>query len=270
MAVVTVLNQKGGVGKTSLCHHLAGALAERGEKVLLIDNDPQASLTAGFFGLSAKYEIDASRSLAAVYRADYPDASRVIWPTKVHPNIDLVPGSVHCGSYNLPDPQLRGREAQAVIRDFLDEVEGYSTVLIDCPPNLYTASWAALSASDRLVIPVQPEDYGIQGITDVQASFRGVKAWTNPDLEILGYVISIYNSRRSVHSGYRESLRDDFGDLLFDSVVPDLTDYADAITAKQPITMYKPKSKAAKVMRELAAEFQARCAAAPSQLGEVA
>ena len=261
MQVVTVLNQKGGVGKTSICHHLAGALAEGGRRVLLVDNDPQASLTAGFHGLEGMLALDPNRTLAAVYSGACPSPSRVIWPTPIA-GVDLVAGSAACGAFNVPEPLRADRDTQMAIRDFLRDVAGYDVVLIDCPPNLYLASWAALAASSHLMVPVQPEDYGAQGIPAVQASYQSVLNNANPSLGVLGFVISMFSSKRAVHNGYVDVLKASYGDLVFDTLVPHLADYADAITAHLPVTKYKPRGKAAQSIRALAAEFQARLAAA--------
>src|SRR4051812_41955811 len=145
--VITMLNQKGGVGKTSTCHHLAGTLAQLGRRVLLVDNDPQASLTQGFWGPLATRQLPAEKTITAVYRGDMPFPDALIRPTGIE-SVDLVPGSRYATEFNVPMPHRSPAQDQACLRDFLAEIRDvYNMVLIDCPPNLHMASWAALTAS---------------------------------------------------------------------------------------------------------------------------
>ena len=188
VAVLTVLNQKGGVGKTSTCHHLSGTLALLGQRVLLVDNDPQASLTQGFFGPIAARGLDPATTIAAVLAGELPEPSRLIRPTGIA-GVDLLPASGRAASYNVPDPHLTEWDTQVALRDFLAEVRGtYDLIMIDCPPNLHLCSWSALVASDYVLVPLQPEDYGAQGIADVQASISRVQAGPNPSLKLLGFL----------------------------------------------------------------------------------
>ena len=258
MAVVTMLNQKGGVGKTSCTHHLAGTLALMGRRVLLFDNDPQASLSQGFWGPVAARRIDPSETIAALYAGDRPFPEQVIKPTGI-PGIDLVPGSRHATDYNVPRPFEADFEVQSCLRNFLAEVAGrYDLVLIDCPPNLHLCSWAALVASDHLIVPLQPEDYGAQGIIDVQESVALVQGGPNPDLSLLGYLITMAAPRKTIHQLYEERLRALYGTDVFEAKVPEAVDYVEAIARRLPIAQYKPKSAAAKAIKALAEELEAR------------
>ena len=198
MAIITALNQKGGVGKTSTCYHLAGTLALSGRRVLLVDNDPQASLTQGFLGPQATRRLEASETIVSVYRQEAM-ADQVIRPTGIK-GIELLAGSRLATSFNVPDPHLAEWSVQVALRDFLSDVrDRYDMVMIDCPPNLHLASWASLVASDALVVPLQPEDFGAQGIADVQDSIDRVVAGPNPGLRLLGFLITMNNaaSRRT-------------------------------------------------------------------------
>src|SRR5262249_30120928 len=154
---IVLLNQKGGVGKTSTCHHLAGTLAKDGRRVLLVDNDPQASLTQGLFGPQATRDLDPAQTIAAAYSGDaVPE--QIIRRTDIA-GIDLVPGSRHAMKYNVPEPWAAGRDLQLSIREVIEHVRGsYDLVLVDCPPNLHLCSWAALVAADHIIVPLQPED----------------------------------------------------------------------------------------------------------------
>ncbi len=260
MAVLTMLNQKGGVGKTSTCHHLAGTLAAAGRRVLLVDNDPQASLTQGFWGPTATRQIDPAETVAAVYRGDEPFPGTVIKPTGVN-GIDLVPGSKKATRYNVPEPQESTETAQGCLREFLSEVrDRYDLVMIDCPPNLHLCSWAALVASDYLLVPLKPEDYGAQGIIDVNESVSMVLAGPNPSLRMLGYLLTLMMPRKSVHQLYESQLRSIYGPLVFETRVTELADYVEALNRRLPVAQYKPKGAASKVMNALADELLGRLA----------
>ena len=260
MAVLTILNQKGGVGKTSTCHHLSGTLALLGQRVLLVDNDPQASLTQGFFGPTAMRGLDPATTIAAVLAGDLPEPSSLIRPTGIA-GVDLLPASGRAASYNVPDPHLTEWDAQVAIRDFLAELRGtYDLIMIDCPPNLHLCSWAALVASDYVLVPLQPEDYGAQGIADVQASISRVQAGPNPALKLLGFLITMRSARGTVHQLFEENLRSLYGEAVFRATVPAAPEFPEAIMKRLPISAYKPKGAPAKAIRALADEMLERLA----------
>lgn len=270
MAILTMLNQKGGVGKTSTCHHLAGTLALSGRRVLLVDNDPQASLTQGFWGPAATRQLNPSETVAAVYRGDEPFPAAVIKPTGVE-GIDLVPGSKRATRYNVPEPQESPAEAQGCLREFLSEVRGrYDLILIDCPPNLHLCSWAALVASDHLIVPLKPEDYGAQGIIDVHESVSMVLAGPNPALQMIGYLLTLMAPRKAVHLLYERQLREIYGSLVFETRVAELADYVEALNRRLPVAQHRPRGAAAKTMKALADELLARLAGARDVPGEAA
>lgn len=255
---ISFLNQKGGVGKTSSCHHLAGTLAKLGRRVLLIDNDPQASLTQGFWGPDATRAVAPGGSVAALYDPDFgaiPEA--LIRPTGIE-GVSLVPGSVHLTPFNMvPEPLWHASEGG--IRDFLDEArDDFDLVLIDCPPNLHLCSWAALSASDAVVVPLQAEDYGAQGLGPVRESIGAVRARTNPGLHLLGYLLTMFDKRLAIHLAYEGHLRAIYGEDVFAAPIPLAKDFKEAVAARQPISHYKPKSAAAKATKAVAEELLAR------------
>jgi len=255
---ITALNQKGGVGKTSTCHHLAGALASMGKRVLLVDNDPQSSLSQGFWGPVAARDLDPAETIAALYRGDRPFPEQVIRPTGIE-GIDVLPGSRVATDFNVPRPFEAPEDVQHCIREFLAEVAGsYDLAFIDCPPNLHLCSWAALVASDHLIVPLQPEDYGAQGIIDVQDSVAMVQAGPNPDLTLLGYLMTMHSPRRTIHQLYDERLRALHGGDVFKATVPEAAVFVEAIARRLPIQQYKPKGEPAKAIRTLAAELLER------------
>jgi chromosome partitioning protein len=258
--VITLLNQKGGVGKTSTCHHLSGTLAHMGQRVLLLDADPQSSLTQGFWGPAALDDLAPEATIAAILRGDDPFPEQVIRPTGL-PGVDLVPGSQHANDSNIPRPQNAPPSDQVCLRSFLAEVKGrYDLVLIDCPPTLSFCSWAALVASDQMIVPLQPEDYGAQGVRAIQDSIDLVLAGPNPGLGLLGYLITMYNSRLAIHKAYETRLRAAYGEDVFATMVPYAADFKEAIAARKTIAQYKPKGASAKVIKALADEVLARLA----------
>jgi chromosome partitioning protein len=261
--VVTMLNQKGGVGKTSTCHHLAGTLALMGRRVLLMDNDPQASLTQGFWGPVATAALDPATTVAALYAGDEPFPEQVIRPTGI-PGVDLLPGSRVATDWNVPRPHEADATAQACLRSFLAEVaSGYDLVMIDCPPNLHLCSWAALVASSHLVVPLQAEDYGAQGLGPVRESMDLVTSGPNPALALAGFVITMFNARLAIHKLYDTLLREQYGAAVFATRVPYAADYKEAIAQRKPIAGYKPKGASAKAIQALADELLSRVADVP-------
>jgi chromosome partitioning protein len=258
LAIITMLNQKGGVGKTSTCHHLAGALVQFGRRVLLVDNDPQASLTQGFWGPIATATLDPEVTVAALYRGLQPLPEQVVHPTPF-PGVDLIPGSQHATSHNVPDPHAAPWDTQTCLRSFLTEIRGrYDLMLIDCPPNLHLCSWAALAASDFLIVPLQAEDYGSQGLGPVQDSVAAVQSTVNPDLRLLGYLLTMINPRAVIHQIFEATLRQQYGTNVFETRVPAALDFKEAIAQRKSVTAYKPRGASAKVMKALAEEVYSR------------
>jgi chromosome partitioning protein len=261
---ICLLNQKGGVGKTSTCYHLGGTLARMGKRVLLVDNDPQASLTQGFFGPDGTHAIPPSATIAAAFDPDdEPIASTLIQSTPVE-NLAVIPGSMALASYNMLPVESWGRSQQG-LRDVLGEVsDAYDMILIDCPPNLHLCSAAALVAADALVIPLQAEDFGAQGLGPVRAAMNAVKAEANPGLRLAGYLVTMYDRRLGIHLAYEAKLRELFGAEVFAAPFPLAKDYKEAVACRQPISHYRPKSAAAKSARAVADELMARLEAIAS------
>lgn len=258
MPVITLLNQKGGVGKTSLTHHLAGSYGLSGRRVLLIDNDPQASLSQGLLGPATTRKLDPANTLTAIYRGEDPFPEQVIRPSGIA-NVDLLPGGRAVNAFNRPEPQTEPYELQTVLRTFLEPLATrYDLILIDCPPNLCLCSWTALTASDYLVVPLQAEDYGAQGIVDVQESVAMVQASTNPELRLLGYVLMMFNARKTIHRAYETRLRELYGAEVFQTAIPHAADFPEAIAYRKPVQEHKPKGAAARAVRALAEELDGR------------
>ncbi len=260
MAVVAYLNQKGGVGKSSTTHHLAGAFAAAGKRILLIDADPQSSLTQGLLGPEALDRIDPSETIAAVLRGEDPFPESVIRSAGI-PGVDLMPGSQAANDANVPRPWEQDCAAQRRLADVLAEIAPtYDLVMIDCPPTLSGCSWAALVAAEHLVVPLQAEDYGSQGVRAIQDWIVTVRGTMNPGLHLAGYLITMFNPRLAIHKAYETRLRATYGDRVFTTMVPYAADFKEAIAARQTLAQYKPKGASAKVVRALADELMVRLA----------
>jgi chromosome partitioning protein len=258
MRTVAFLNKKGGVGKTSACHHLSGALGQKGLRVLLVDADPQASLTQGLLGPEAARTIDPRRTIATIFdEAGGPPVAELIRGTAVA-GVSLLPGSEAMEDLNVTRPSETG-PLQFALRDALTEVaDGYDLTLIDCPPNVQLCSWAALVAADGAVVPLQAEDYGAQGLVAIRRSMNRVVAEANPQLRLIGYLITMFNKSLAVHVSYEADLRQIYGNDVFATIIPLAKDFKEAVILRQPVGKYKPKSAAAKVTAGLADELLER------------
>jgi chromosome partitioning protein len=223
-----------------------------------VDNDPQASLTQGFFGPDGLHAIPAAVSVAAAYDPDAePIVSTLIQHTP-YKGISIIPGSPNLTTYNmLPTTEWsRSQEGlRTVLADLADE---FDLIMIDCPPNLHLCSAAALVASDAIVIPLQAEDFGAQGLGPVRAAISAVQAGPNPELRLAGYLITMYDKRLGIHLAYESMLREMFGEDVFNAQFPLAKDFKEAVASRQPISYYKPKSAAAKSTQVVAEELLAR------------
>ena len=255
---VAMLNRKGGCGKTSSCHHLAGALAKSGRRVLLVDMDPQASLTQGLFGPQITEALDPRPTVAGLFDdATDPDPNDLIRATEFA-GISLVAGSNDLDEFNLPRPAETGA-IQQTLRHFLREArDRFDVALIDCPPNLSLCSWTALLAANSVVVPVQAEDYGAQGIVYIQRAFDAALAYHNPQLRLAGYLVTMFNKSLGIHAAYDQQLRTLYGDQVFEATVPLAKDFKEAVAARRPVGFYKPRSAAAKAVQTVADELISR------------
>ena len=255
---ICLINQKGGCGKSSTCFHLAGHFAEQGMNLLLIDADPQGSLSQGFFGPTAIESLAPEETLAALFNEDqfvFPEA--LATPT-VFQRIAVMRANQSLAPHNTPCPEMTGLKQQSM-RAAVDELAGFDLVLIDCPPNLYQCTWNALLASDFVLIPVPPEDFGTQGLRVVHQAVDNARA-LNPRLHLLGHLITRYDGRLLVHESYTERLRKLYGESVLSTVIPEATAFKVALACRKPVTFYAPKSKAALATHSLGREILARIA----------
>lgn len=260
MAVRTIafLNKKGGVGKTSTCHHLAGTLARRNLRILLVDADPQASLTQGLLGPEVARVLKPRETIAGLFDDSCDvEMADLIRPATI-PGVSLVAGSGRMDRFNALEPWTTG-ESQYILRDALGEVAGdYDLALVDCPPHIYLCAWSAMVAAQGIVVPLQAEDYGAQGVAAIQDSIDHVRAGANPRLVVLGFLLTMFNKSLAVHTNYAADLRAIYGGDVFETNVPLAKDFKEAVMLRKPVVEYKPRSAAAKAIEALADELLAR------------
>src|ERR1051325_1439090 len=193
---ICFINQKGGCGKSSSCFHLAGYFAALGLNVLVVDADPQGSLSQGFFGSEAIENLPARETLAAVFADDeLARADLLVTPTQFE-RISVIRANAHLAQYNTPQPERTGMQ-QFSLATFL-ETAFADLILIDCPPNLYQCSWNAMLASNHVVIPVPPEDFATQGLRTVHQAIEQAQSLM-PCLTLLGHLVIRADARLLVH-----------------------------------------------------------------------
>jgi len=249
-----MINQKGGCGKSSTCYHLAGSFASMGLEVLLVDMDPQGSLSQGFLGSEFVESLESPQTITTLFDESSFFASRdhLLIPTDFD-GITICPSNQTLAPFNMPQPENTGMQQYAV-REFLDELNGYDVVLIDCPPNLYRCSWTAMVAADHVLIPVPPEDFGTQGLRAVHQCVREARK-LNPSLRRMGHLITRCDNRLLVHKMYEQRLRDMYGEMVMDTVVPEASAFKVALTRRSPVQFDSPNSKAANLTLALAREI---------------
>jgi chromosome partitioning protein len=254
---IAMVNRKGGCAKTGSCHQLSGAFAHMGYRVLLLDMDPQASLTQGFFGPAMTESFPKERTILALFNDAYdPDPAKLVIDTPFK-NIAILPGANSLDDYNTPRPTESG-SLQTSVRTFLREVDGqFDVIIIDCPPNLHLCSWNALLAADFVMVPLQPEDFGAQGITHIQRAIDLALEQYNPRLRMLGYLVTL-RQRLALHDAYERQLRSLYGPYVFDAVFPLRKDFKEAIAERTPIHFLRPRSGGAKDVKAIADEILRR------------
>ena len=254
---VAFLNKKGGVGKTSTVHHLGGTLARRGLRCLVVDADPQASLTQGLLGPDVAESLDPRETIAGLFDDAPSNPAALVRPTPF-PGLSLLAGCEAAEDFNDPRPWESGLR-QFVLRDALAELgDGFDLVLIDCPPHVQFWAWSALVAAGGVVVPLQAEDYGAQGLKAINRVIARVRTEANAGLALVGYLVTMFNKALAVHTTYEAHLRSLFGDDAFTAVVPLAKDFKEAVTYRKPVVEYKPRSAASKSIAALADEFLAR------------
>ncbi|HEV2135822.1 MAG TPA: ParA family protein [Terracidiphilus sp.] len=249
--ILGVVNQKGGVGKTTTAINLAACLALEGLRILLVDCDPQANASSGL-GFQRD---DNRRSVYDLLVGDCtPD--QVILPTEVE-KLSLIPGSNHLTGANIElanadDRSVRLRNALATVR------ENFDLIVLDCPPALNLLTLNVLSAAETLIVPMQAEYFALEGVSELISTLERVRANFNPSLVIEGVLLTMYDDRTNLAQQVTETLREYFRDRLFKTVIPRNVRLAEAPSHGKPVAVYDPRSRGTEAYFELAMEFLAR------------
>lgn len=245
--VLAVVNQKGGVGKSTTAVNLAAALGELGQKVLLVDLDPQGNATSGF-------GLDKNQRDLCIYDALLGDTrvEEIIEPTQV-PNVFVAPATIQLAGAEIELVSAMSREGR--LRLVLQPVLGdFDYVIVDCPPSLGLLTVNALTVADGLIVPVQCEYYALEGLSKLLDSVRLVKTHLNPELDIFGAVMTMYDSRTRLSQQVVEEVQDFFGDRVFATLIPRTVRLSEAPSHGKPVTLYDPSGRGADAYRQLAKE----------------
>lgn len=249
--IIAIINQKGGVGKSTTAINLGAALGEMGKQVLLVDLDPQGNCSSGL-------GVEKSLIQQCIYDVLLNDIplEEVIIPD-IAEGLDIAPATINLAGAEVELVSEMARENR--LKDAVGSMRGkYDFILIDCPPSLGLLTVNALVAADKLLIPIQCEFYALEGVTKLLESMKRVKSRLNPTLDIYGILLTMYDSRTTLSKQVVDEVREYFGRLVFSTPIPRTVKLSEAPSFGQPITQYDPKGRGALSYIELAKEVIAR------------
>jgi len=245
--VVSVANQKGGVGKTTTTVNLGTILAKKGKKVLLIDTDPQGNATSG---LGVNKEVDKSVYDVLVNDTEFVET---LQKTKIK-NLLVCPSNINLAGAEVQLVSMMSREQR--MKEKLDRIkEQFDYILIDCPPSLGLITLNAFTASDSILIPVQCEYFALEGLGQLLNTVNLVKKHLNRSLDIEGALLTMYDIRTNLSNQVVKEVKKYFNDKVYKTVIPRNVRLSEAPSFGMPITIYDPKSKGAKSYEKFAKEF---------------
>ncbi len=249
--IITVVNQKGGVGKTATAVNLAACLALSGKRVLLIDMDPQSNATSGL-GVSLQ------SSQKGIYELLLGDAvlDQVVYPTEID-TLKIIPATVDLSGAEIELVARENRETR--LKQALNGVGSqFDYVMIDCPPSLGLLTLNSLTAARSVLIPMQCEYYSLQGLSHLMRTLKLVKQSLNPGLKIEGILLTMFDGRTSLANQVRDQVKKYFKEFLLATVIPRNVRLSEAPSHGKPVVLYDNRSKGADSYVELAKEIVAR------------
>lgn len=249
--IISIANQKGGVGKTTTAINLGAALAEEGHNVLLVDLDPQGNASTGLGSLPEQREYTTYDLLL-----DEAPLTDVVRPTAIE-GLLLAPSTTDLSSADIEMMAIEKRSF--LLHDALRQVaiDQYDLdfILIDCPPSLSLLTINAMVASDSVLIPLQSEFFALEGLSQLMLTVREVRQGANPNLRIEGVVLTMYDGRNNLSQQVEEDARETLGALVYKTIVPRNVRISEAPSYSMPVISYDPSSKGAMAYRRLAQEM---------------
>ena len=246
--IISIANQKGGVGKTTTAINLSACLAEKGKSVLVIDTDPQGNTTSGF-GIDKNFLEDT------IYELILGECSIQDCIIKnAIPNVSVVPSNVNLAAAEI---ELIGVDKKEfILKNEVDFIkDNYDYIIIDCPPSLSMLTINAMTTANSVLVPIQCEYYALEGLSQLIHTVNLIKERLNPDLEMEGVVFTMFESRTNLSNQVVDNVKSNLKQNVFETVIPRNIRLAEAPSHGMPITMYEPKSAGAESYRQLADEI---------------